>query len=149
MYTACRYSDIKLFKPDNFTANGKVKFIPQKTKRYNIEVIQPLHPNVLEIFKDVNYCTSEEYKTSSQKYNEYVTDVMQAMMEHYPDDKFTDDYTSHNFRDTAISIWCKAGVNFKSILGWSGLKKYQTLNHYIDLDDEFEKQEMNKAVYKP
>ncbi|MBN2636323.1 MAG: tyrosine-type recombinase/integrase [Prolixibacteraceae bacterium] len=147
MYTACRYSDIKKFTPDNFIANDKLKFIPQKTKRYNIEVIQPLHPNVLEIFKEVNFNTSAEYGTSSQKYNTYVTDVMKELMEHYPDAEFSDDYTTHNFRDTAISIWCKAGINFKSILRWSGLKKYETLNHYLDLDDEFEKQEMKKTVF--
>nr|WP_321487767.1 tyrosine-type recombinase/integrase [uncultured Draconibacterium sp.] len=148
MYTACRYSDIKQFTPDNFTANYKLKFIPQKTKRYNIEVTQPLHPNVLEIFREVNFNTSAEYGTSSQKYNTYITDVMKALMEHYPDAEFSDDYTTHNFRDTAISIWCKAGINFKSILRWSGLKKYETLNYYIDLDDEFEKQEMNKTIHK-
>lgn len=148
MYTACRYSDIKKFTPDNFIANDKLNFIPQKTKRYNIEVIQPLHPNVLEIFREVNFNTSVEYGTSSQKYNTYVSDVMKELMEHYPDAEFSDDYTTHNFRDTAISIWCKAGINFKSILRWSGLKKYETLNHYLDLDDEFEKQEMNKTIHK-
>ena len=149
MYTACRYSDIKLIKPDNFTANGKLKFMPKKTRRYEIEVDQPIHPNVLELFKEVNFNTSETYGTSSQKYNEYITNVMQALIEQYPDAGFSDDFTTHNLRDTAISIWCKAGVNFKSILRWSGLTKYETLNHYIDLDDEFEKQEMKKNVCNP
>jgi site-specific recombinase XerD len=145
-FTGCRYSDIKLFAPANFKQSGKLIYTPKKTKRWDIEVVQPLNPNAEAIFKEVNYYTGEEYKTSHQKYNPYIIDVFEALKEEFPDAKFTADYTSHNMRDTFISICVKSGVNFKSILKWSGLTKYETLDHYIDLDDEFEKKEMEKTV---
>jgi len=148
-YTACRYSDIKLFSPESFNKIGFVKFTPKKTKRYGIEVVQPLHKDIKTVFEEVGFDTTKAYTTSNQKYDEYIIDVLQALMKAYPNAGFTDDYSSHNMRDTAISIWVKAGVNFKSILKWAGLKKYQTLDHYIDLDDEFEQQEMTKTIASP
>jgi len=148
-YTACRYSDIKLFTPESFNKIGFVKFTPKKTKRYSIKVVQPLHKDIKIIFEEVSFDTSKTFTTSNQKYDDYIIDVLQALMKAYPKAGFTDDYSSHNMRDTAISIWVKAGVNFKSILKWAGLKKYQTLDHYIDLDDEFELQEMTKTSVSP
>lgn len=148
-YSACRYSDIKKFKPEHFKKKGFLKFRPQKTSRYSIDVKQPLHPNLKQLFEEVNYNTSEAYGISNQKYDDYILDVLGELMEKYPDAGFTDDFTSHNMRDTGISIWVKSGVNFKSVLRWAGLKKYQTLDHYIDIDDDFEQQEMTKTVVTP
>lgn len=145
-YSGCRYSDIKLFTRENFNQKGKLIFTPKKTRRYEIDVEQPLHPHLKQLFEEVNYNTGELYGTSSQKYGEYIPLVLQELIKVYPNDGFTDDYTSHNLRDTAISIWVQSGVNFKSILRWAGLTKYQTLDHYIQLDDEFEKKEMEKTV---
>jgi hypothetical protein len=145
-YSACRYSDIKLFTRENFKQKGKLIFTPKKTKRYEIEVVQPLHPHLKQLFEKVDFFTGEIYGTSPQKYGEYIPLVFQELMKAYPNDGFSDDYTSHNMRDTAISIWVQSGVNFKSILRWAGLTKYQTLDHYIQLDDEFERKEMGKTV---
>lgn len=144
-YTACRYSDIKRFTPACFKKKGFLVFTPLKTKRYKIVVDQPLHPDVETLFEEVNYNTTEIYSTTHQKFNPYIVEVLQALMEKYPNAGFSDDYTSHNMRDTAISIWVKRNVNFKSILTWAGLKKYETLDHYIDTDDDFERQEMEKT----
>ncbi|MBN1182362.1 MAG: phage integrase SAM-like domain-containing protein [Bacteroidales bacterium] len=146
-YTGCRYSDIKLFTPANFKKKGWLVFTPKKTNtaKYTIVVIQPLHPNAEALFKEVNYNTTEAYSTTSQKYNPYIVEVLEALKEKYPKAEFTEDYTSHNMRDTFISICVKSGVNYTSILKWAGLKKYQTLDHYIDLDDDFERQEMMKT----
>lgn len=146
LFTGCRYDDIKLFTPNNFKLDGLLKFIPKKTKRYDIEVIQPLHPKAKIIFKEVDYDTTTSYTTSNQKYNDYCVEVFQELQIKYPDAKFNDDYSSHNYRDTFISIAVKKSVNFKSLLKWVGQKKYETLAVYIDLDDEFERQEMNKTV---
>lgn len=145
-FTGCRYSDIKLFTPECFKKSGMLIYTPQKTKRYNIEVEQPLHPKAEEIFKEVNYTTTTAYATSNQKYGDYIKEIFTELMKKYPDSKFSDDYSSHNFRDTFISIAVKRGVNFKSILKWSGQKKYETLDVYIDLDDEFDRGEMTKTV---
>ena len=146
VFTGCRYSDIKLFRPENFKQKGKLIFTPRKTKRWKIEVVQPLHPHAEELFKNVNYSTGDEYKTTQQKYNPYILEVLKALSEEYPNARFTADFTSHNMRDTFISICVKCQVNFKSILKWSGLTKYATLDHYIDLDDDFERKEMGKTV---
>ena len=145
-FSGCRYSDIKLFTWGNFKQKGKLIFTPKKTKRYEIEVEQSLHPHLKQLFEEVSFNTGEIYGTTSQKYGEYIPVVLQELMKVYPNDRFTDDYTSHNLRDTAISIWVQSGVNFKSILRWAGLTKYQTLDHYIQLDDEFEREEMEKTI---
>lgn len=148
-YSACRYSDIKKFMPEHFKKKGFLKFRPQKTSRYSIDVDQPLHPNLKQLFEEVNYNTSIAYSTSNQKYDDYILDVLRELIVKYPDAGFTDDYSSHNMRDSAISIWVKSGVNFKSILRWAGLRKYETLDHYIDIDDSFEQQEMTKTIVTP
>jgi hypothetical protein len=68
------------------------------------------------LFEEVDFFTGEIYGTSPQKYGEYIPLVFQELVKAYPNDGFTDDYTIHNMRDTAISIWVQSGVNFKSIL---------------------------------
>ncbi len=145
-YSGCRYSDIKTFTPQNLKKKGFLVFTPIKTKRYDIVVDQPLHPNLDKLLKEVNYNTTEEYTTSNQKYDKFIPDVLNELKSRYPKAGFSDDYSSHNMRDTAISIWVKSGVNFKSVLKWAGLRKYGTLDHYVDIDDDFEQQEMKKTI---
>ena len=149
-YTGCRYSDIKLFTPKNFRKAGWVEFIPKKTntKRYKIIVKQPLHPNAKELFNEVDFNTGKTYDISHQKYNPKIIEVLQALKNKYPDAGFTSDYTSHNMRDTFISICVKRNVNLKTVMVWAGLKKFETLEHYIDLDDDFIEAEMKKTIIK-
>jgi len=149
-YTGCRYSDIKLFTPKNFRKAGWVEFIPKKTntKRYKITVKQPLHPDAKELFNEVDFNTGKTYDISHQKYNPKIIEVLKALKNKYPDAGFTSDYTSHNMRDTFISICVKRNVNLKTVMDWAGLRKFETLEHYIDLDDDFIEAEMKKTIIK-
>jgi integrase len=124
-----------------------LKFQPSKTKKDDVIVIQPLNRIAQELLKEVNYDTSE-YKLSNQKYNDYISEVLEAMKKKYPDAAFKTDHTSHNFRDTFISMCVNNGVNFKSILQWVGQSSYQVMDRYVKLDDEFNAQEMKKLEEK-
>ena len=132
-YTGCRYSDIKRFTPECFKKKGKLIYTPKKTQRYKIVAEQPLHPNAEKLFKEVNYDTTEEYTTSSQKYNDYIKDIFKILRKKYPKAEFDEEYSSHNFRDTFISKCVKKGVNFKSLLKWVAQKKYETLDTYTGI----------------
>ena len=130
--------------------SGWVEFIPKKTntKRYKIIVKQPLHPDAKELFNEVDFNTGKTYDISHQKYNPKIIEVLKALKNIYPDAGFTSDYTSHNMRDTFISICVKRNVNLKTVMVWAGLRKFETLEHYIDLDDDFIEAEMKKTIIK-
>lgn len=145
-YTGCRYSDIKLFTSKSFRKKGWVEFIPTKTRRYKVVVKQPLHPNAKELFNEVGFNTGKAYDLSHQKYNPKIVEILEALKSEYPDAAFASDYTSHNMRDTFISICVKNNVNLKTVMVWAGLKKFETLEHYIDLDDDFYEAEMKKTI---
>ena len=75
-----------------------------------------------------------------------IVEVLEVLKSEYPDAGFATDYTSHNMRDTFISICVKSNVNLKTVMIWAGLKKFETLEHYIDLDDDFYEAEMKKTI---
>jgi integrase len=144
----CRHIDLDKLRPEHFyNKNTLLKFQPSKTKKDDVIVIQPLNRIAQELLKEVNYDTSE-YKLSNQKYNDYISEVLEAMKKKYPDAAFKTDHTSHNFRDTFISMCVNNGVNFKSILQWVGQSSYQVMDRYVKLDDEFNAQEMKKLEEK-
>lgn len=145
-YTGCRYGDISRFTPENFTIDDRLIFTPKKTKRWDIFAKQPLHPKARELFKEVEFNTTKIYTTSNQKYDDYIQEMIDILREKEPNMNFPPKFTSHNCRDTFISIGIKRGVNFKSMLLWVGQKKYETLAVYIDLDDDFQREEMEKTI---
>jgi len=67
-----------------------------------------------------------------------------AEKEEYKELKFKTDHTSHNFRDTFISLAVIKGVNWKSILKWVGQSSYSIMDRYIHLTKPFEESEMKK-----
>ena len=143
-FIGMRYDDIKRIRPENIH-DDFLKFTPIKTKRYDIEVEQPLHPYSKSLLKEVNYDTSC-YKMSNQPYNKAIKEVFKRMAaaDDYKHLKFKIDYTSHNFRDTFISLAVCKGVNWKSILKWVGQSSYKVMDRYVHLTKPFEESEMKK-----
>lgn len=139
-----RYDDIKRIRPDHIQKNFLI-FTPKKTERHKVQVEQPLNPFSKELLEEVNYDTSY-YKMTNQAYNRGIKELLEllAKKEEYKELKFKIDHTSHNFRDTFISLAVTKGVNWKSILKWVGQSSYSIMDRYIHLTRPFEESEMRK-----
>jgi hypothetical protein len=143
-FIGMRFDDIKRIRPDNIE-NNFLKFTPKKTERHHIEVVQPLNPYSKALLEEVNYDTSC-YNLTNQAYNREIEDLLTLLetKEEYKYLKFKTDHTSHNFRDTFISLAVIKGVNWKSILKWVGQSSYSIMDRYIKLTLPFEESEMKK-----
>lgn len=143
-FTGIRYGDIDSLRPENIQENFLV-FTPKKTERYDVEVEQPLNPFSQALLEEVNYDTSC-YNMQNQPYNRAIKEVLRvlAKKEEYKNLKFNTDHTSHNFRDTFISLAVTKGVNWKSILKWVGQSSYKIMDRYIHLSRPFDTSEMKK-----
>ena len=142
-FIGVRYSDLFRIRPENIN-NGWLKLKPVKTKRYEVEVNQPLNKYALEILKKYDYNTESLY-IANQPYNRELKDMFRIMVEEYPDLKFKTDYGTHSCRDTFITLAVLANVNWKSILSWVGQSSYSIMNRYIKLVPEHQMEEMKKV----
>ena len=59
----------------------------------------------------------------------------------YPDLEYGK-YTSHNGRDTFISLAIENGTDIKTILNWTGQSSYRVMERYIKVPKEYEKKMM-------
>jgi integrase len=143
-FTGIRYDDIKRIRPENIN-NNVLTFTPKKTQRHDVEVEQPLNPYSKALLAEVNSDTSC-YNMQNQPYNRAIKDLLNqiSVKEEFKHLKFKTDHTSHNFRDTFISLAVTKGVNWKSILKWVGQSSYKIMDRYIHLSQPFEESEMNK-----
>jgi hypothetical protein len=140
----CRYGDLKKIRPQMID-DKILMFDPAKGERYNVTVEQPLNILAWELLQEASFDTSV-YKMANQPYNRNIKTILEILAadEKCKHLKFKTDHTSHNFRDTFISIAVQSGVNFKSILQWVGQSSYQIMDRYIKLNKEFNKSEMKK-----
>lgn len=143
-FIGMRYDDIKRIRPEN-VQNNFLMFTPKKTERHDVEVEQPLNPYSKALLEEVNYDTSH-YNLTNQAYNREIKELLKILSakEEYKELKFKTDHTSHNFRDTFISLAVTKGVNWKSILKWVGQSSYSIMDRYIHLTKPFEESEMKK-----
>lgn len=141
-FTGVRYGDMSTIRPNNIT-NGYLIFMPKKSERYDKEVEQPLNKYAIEIFDELGNDTSI-LKMENQPYNRQIKEVFKLLQTIYPKLKFDNDYTSHNFRDTFISLAVSKGVNWKSILLWVGQSSYKIMDRYVEISRPFDTAEMKK-----
>ena len=71
--------------------------------------------------------------------------MFEKMQTEKPDLKFKADYGSHCGRDTFISICVQQGVDFKTILTWTGQSSYSILDRYISATNQYKAGQMQKA----
>lgn len=69
--------------------------------------------------------------------------MFDEMREKHPELKYGV-YGTHSGRDTFITRCVQAGVDWKSILGWTGQSSYAIMDRYIDLNDDYQKEQMEK-----
>jgi integrase len=141
-FLGVRYSDLFKIRPENIK-DGWLKIKPIKTKRYEVEVNQPLNQYALEILKKYNYDTSSLYITN-QAYNRELKDMFPVLVEKYPQMDFKTDYGTHSCRDTFISMCVEAGVNWKSILQWTGQSSYTIMARYAKNQPKHMEEDMKK-----
>lgn len=135
--TGLRYSDINKITPDKID-NGRIVIKPTKTletKDDNTVYIE-LNKYSTAILEKYNYNTSS-LKISNQKYNTNLKDMF-AKLE-------WERRTSHNGRDTFISICIQQKIPVEIILKWTGQSSYSIMQRYIKIADDHKKSEMNRA----
>ena len=71
--------------------------------------------------------------------------MFEKMQSDKPDMKYRTDYSSHCARDTFISICVQSGIDFKTILTWTGQKSYSIMDRYISTTNEYKAGQMGKA----
>jgi hypothetical protein len=113
-FIGVRYSDLFSIRKENIK-DGWLKIKPIKTKRFEVEVNQPLNTYASELLSKYEYDTTSLYITN-QAYNRDIEDMFEELVQEYPDLEFKTDYGTHSCRDTFITLAVLAGVNWKSIL---------------------------------
>ena len=141
-FTAIRHGDVHLLRPEHFK-DGKLVFMPRKTINYQVEVNQPLNPYAEGILDQFKFDTSS-LKISNQKYNDALHEMFDLLRMEFPKLDYKD-YTSHNARDTFITQAVQAGVDWKTILRWTGQSSFTIMGRYIGKSDDYEAEQMNKV----
>jgi len=141
-FTGMRYADIKRIRPDNII-NGYLFYRPEKTEGHEIDVKQPLNAYSKALISEVGNDTSI-YDYRNQPYNRNIIDILSELKKQYPALNYKTDHSSHNMRDTFISLAVEKGVNWKSIISWVGHRTYTMMDRYVSLSEPFEIEEMKK-----
>ena len=124
--------------------DNRIIIKPVKTERHNITAEIDLNPYSTEILANLNYNTSV-LKIENAPYNRNIKTMFEKMQKDKPDMKFRADYGSHCGRDTFISICVQAGVDYKTILTWTGQSSYSILDRYISTTNQYKAGQMQKA----
>jgi hypothetical protein len=134
--TGLRYSDLDKITPDRII-KGRIVINPVKTEEVKDEntIYIDLNKYSRAILKKYGNDTSS-LKISNQKYNNNLEDMFVELK--------WKKRTSHNGRDTFISICVLKKVPLEVILSWTGQGSYSVLKRYIKVPDEYRKKEMNR-----
>jgi len=141
--TGLRYSDLHRITPDKIIEDRLI-IKPIKTDRHNITAEIDLNQYSRELLSNLNYDTSV-LKIENAPYNRNIKSMFKKIQADKPDLKFRTDYGSHCARDTFISICVQSGIDFKTILTWSGQKSYTIMDRYISTTNVYKAEQMSKA----
>lgn len=141
--TGLRYSDMHRITPELINAD-RIIIKPVKTDRHNITAEIDLNQYSTELLSNLNY-DSSGLKIENAPYNRNIKAMFEKMQADKPDMKYKTDYGSHCARDTFISICVQSGVDFKTILTWSGQKSYTIMDRYISTTNVYKADQMSKA----
>ncbi len=135
--TGLRFSDMDKITPDKID-KGRIKINPVKTEETKDDntIYIDLNKYSRAILKKYRNDTSA-LKISNQKYN----DDLKILFEELKWKK----RTSHNGRDTFISICIQKKIPVEVILTWTGQGSYSVMRRYIKVPDDHKKSEMNRA----
>lgn len=132
-YTGMRFSDAFNITPDNLDGKYLV-FYPEKTKgrKEDNRVELPITGGIKCMLEKYDYNISR-LSISNQKYNVGLKDMFDELIEKYPNE-FNQRFTSHNGRDTFISISLNNGVEVPMLLKMVGQSSYAVMQRYFKVD---------------
>jgi integrase len=135
--TGLRFSDMDKITPDKID-KGRIKINPTKTEETKDDntIYIDLNKYSRAILKKYHNDTTS-LKISNQKYNDNLEDMFEELK--------WKKRTSHNGRDTFISICIQKKVPVEVILTWTGQSSYSVMRRYIKVPDDHKKSEMNRA----
>jgi len=141
--TGMRWSDLFAITPE-LIINDNIIYTPQKTihKKDN-KAIVPLNDISRSVLQEVDYDSRRLY-VSNQKYNDSLRDMFKALNTHYKKNIF-DIYTSHDARDTFISLMIMEGADIPSIMKMVGQSSWIEMRKYTQLEEKHINGEMKKA----
>ncbi|MCX6247154.1 MAG: hypothetical protein NTW10_05425 [Bacteroidetes bacterium] len=144
--TGLRFGDIHRITPEMINSN-RIIIEPAKTKKYEIKAVIDMNQYSKKILELLDYNT-KSLKIENAPYNRNIKAMFKVMQEKYPDMKYQANYGSHNGRDTFISTAVQAGVDYKTILIWTGQSSYSIMDRYIKPTDEYKAGQMSKVFDK-
>lgn len=141
--TGLRFSDMHRITPDKINED-RIIIKPVKTDRHNITAEIDLNQYSRELLINLDFDTSG-LKIENAPYNRNIKTMFEKMQQDKPELKYRTDYGSHCARDTFISICVQSGVDFKTILLWTGQKSYTIMDRYISTTNQYKAGMMQKA----
>ncbi len=141
--TGLRFGDIHRVTEENID-DDRIVIKPAKTAHLDKEIYIDLNIFSRSILEKLQYNTSG-LKIENAPYNRNIKAMFKKMQIEKPELKFRNDYGSHCGRDTFVSICVQKGVDFKTILLWTGQTSYTVMDRYIFTTDEYKVGQMKKA----
>jgi integrase len=141
--TGCRFSDMFRITKSNII-DGCIEYFPQKTvhKKDN-KVIVPLNKLSSSILRKYRF-DMNKLKISNQKYNAGLAEMVTAIKKTHTK-LFTQSFTSHNGRDTFITIAINSDVDVPSLLKMVGQSSWAIMQRYYKVDRERIIEKMKKV----
>lgn len=150
--TGLRVTDLFKIKPQNIIKKQFIRIRPTKTitTKTDNTINIPLNRYSKEILEELRY-DSSRLKISSQKYNTNIKELFKVIGQ---DDEVTiyeynglnkpkqvskkkwEVMTSHNMRDSFISMAVKKGISIPLILEITGQSSYDVMKRYIDINEK-------------
>lgn len=142
--TGLRYGDISRIRP-KMVKNGVLTIVPKKSLHLENpkKAIIPLNKFAVILLDEFGTDTSSLH-IQNQPYNRNLIEIFKIMREKYPDLEFGE-YSSHDGRDTFISLAVEKRVDFKTILEWTAQSSYNIMDRYIKTSEKHKIQLMNET----
>ena len=141
--TGLRFGDIHRITEENID-DDRIVIKPAKTAHLNKIIYIDLNIYSKSILEQLHFNTYS-LKIENAPYNRNIKAMFKKMQVDKPESKFRNDYGSHCGRDTFVSICVQKGVDFKTILLWTGQTSYTVMDRYIFATDEYKAGQMKKA----
>jgi site-specific recombinase XerD len=130
--TGCRFSDMFEISRSNII-DGCIEYFPKKTHRkLDNKVIVPLNDLSKVILEKYDY-NMKKLIISNQKYNDGLADMVNELRKDHPA-LFKQAYTTHNGRDSFITIAINSDVDVPSLLKMVGQNSWAVMQRYYKID---------------
>jgi integrase len=132
--TGCRFSDMFRINKSNIV-DRCIEYFPQKTvHKQDNKVVVPLNKVSSAILKKYRYDMSK-LKISNQKYNAGLVEMVTLLKKKHPR-LFKQTFTSHNGRDSFITIAINSDIDVPTLLKMVGQSSWAIMRRYYKIDRE-------------